>query len=110
MLLVALSNGLRPAASLQELIRSLELTFKGLDNAGERIITTEDPIPYEHVDDDIAWLNDCAWIETQSFGTFQDPETSFVAPLRFISSACGDSLDVDIRGADCTLFASMACV
>ena len=110
MLRVAVSNGLCPAASLGELIRSLERAFEGLDNAGERIITAEDLIPYEQIDGDTAWLKDCAWIETQSFGTFQDPETGSVAPLGFISSACGDLLDVDIRGADRSVFASVAYV
>ena len=89
---VAVSNGLRPATSLGKLTRSLERAFEGLDNAGERIVTAEDLIPYEQVGDDTAWLKDCAWIETQSFGTFQDPETGSIDPLSFISSTCGDFL------------------
>jgi hypothetical protein len=97
-------------SGLGELIRSLERAFEGLDNAGERIITAADLIPYEQVDDDTAWLKDCARIELQSFGTFQDPETVYVASLCFISSACGDVLDVDIRGTDRSVFASLGCV
>ena len=108
MLRVAVSNGLRPATSLGELIRSIERAFDGLDNAEERIITADDLILYEQVGDDIAWFDECAWIETQNFGHLQNPETGSVAPLGVISSACGDFLDLDIRSADRSLFSSVA--
>ena len=63
MLRVAVSNGLRPAASLGELIRSLVRVFDGLDNAEERILTAEDIISYEPVSEDTAWSEDCARAE-----------------------------------------------
>ena len=108
MLRVAVSNGLRPAASLGELIRSLVRVFDGLDNAEERMITAEDIISYEPVSEDTAWSQDCAWAEIQTFGVFHNLDAGSVGPLGFISSSCGDFLDVDVRGADRSLFASVA--
>jgi len=108
MLRVAVSNGLRPAASIGELIRDLGRVFDGLDNAEERIITAEDIIPYEPVSEESELLKDCSWIETQTFVVFHDPDTGSIGPLGMITSSCGDFLDVDIRGADRSLFASVA--
>ena len=105
---VASTNGLRPAADLGSLILSLEKAFDGLDNCEERIVTAEVIIICEEIDDDTDWLNDCQRIERQKLGDLHDPITGYVAPLGFISSACGDFLDPDIRGGARFLIAFVA--
>ena len=105
---MASTNGLRPAADLGSLILSLEKAFDGLDNCEERIVTAEVIIICEEIDDDTDWLNDCQRIERQKLGDFHDPITGSVAPLGFISSACGDFLDPDIRDGARFLIASVA--
>ena len=110
MLRVASTNGVRPAADLGSLILSLKKAFDGLDNCEERIVTAEDIIIREEIDDDTEWLTDCQWIERQKLGDFHDPFTGSVTPLGFISSTYGNLLDPDIRGGARCLFASVACI
>ena len=64
----------------------------------------------EEIDDCIEWLTDCQWIERQKLGDFHDPIAGSVAPLDFISPACGDFLDPDIRGGVLSLFGFVACI
>ena len=110
MLRVASRNGLRPATSPGELLLSLINSFDGLDNCSERILTADDLILYEAVDENTDWLSDSQWIEEQTFGDFLDPATGSISPLGFISSSGGDFMDPAIRGMDRSLFASLACV
>ena len=100
MLRLAQSNGLSPSKDLQGTLRGLVDAFSVLDLSTELVITADDIEVFESVSDDTSWLPTSGWMEYQTFDDFVDHTTGSVAPLGFISSACGSFLDVEflVRG------------